>query len=392
MLDIQAIIDIMQTNIIIPVSVSLLIGIIGSWLLFRPKVSKRDKYITELEKSTKKNAKQLKNQNESIKQYETALETLNDELSDRENTIENRENTIENAREKINELSARAKEIIFLKDRHIETLNTSLADKDKNFMKLTKRVQVIESNEKKGRLELNKQVETITGLQSQLVERSDQMASLKGEMADLNNLMQKNIGERDINIDTLSDTVEANNERIGILTERLQVKDEAIQIKQDQISKKEEDIQEQKDKFNEQSLYIKNMTEEKDDLQEQIQKIMIRAEDAEAREIEMGSALKTKDLEFASLHQRTRRMQDDFTHLAGIGQKISSILKNAGIKSFSKLAETDVKHINEILEKRNLSLLKKTDPTTWPEQARIAAEGDWEALANLQKSMKTAKS
>jgi predicted flap endonuclease-1-like 5' DNA nuclease len=218
------------------------------------------------------------------------------------------------------------------------------------------------------------------------------MASLKGEMADLNNLMQKNIGERDINIDTLSDTVEANNERIGILTERLQVKDEAIQIKQDQISKKEEDIQEQKEKFNEQSLYIKNMTEEKDDLQEQIQKIMIRAEDAEAREIEMGSALKTKDLEFASLHQRTRRMQDDFTHLAGIGQKISSILKNAGIKSFSKLAETDVKHINEILEKRNLSLLKKTDPTTWPEQARIAAEGDWEALANLQKSMKTAKS
>jgi predicted flap endonuclease-1-like 5' DNA nuclease len=392
MLDIQAIIDIMQTNIIIPVSVSLLIGIIGSWLLFRPKVSKRDKYITELEKSTKKNAKQLKNQNESIKQYETALETLNDELSDRENTIEDRENTIENAREKINELSARAKEIIFLKDRHIETLNTSLADKDKNFMKLTKRVQVMESNEKKGRLELNKQVETITGLQSQLVERSDQMASLKGEMADLNNLMQKNIGERDINIDTLSDTVEANNERIGILTERLQVKDEAIQIKQDQISKKEEDIQEQKEKFNEQSLYIKNMTEEKDDLQEQIQKIMIRAEDAEAREIEMGSALKTKDLEFASLHQRTRRMQDDFTHLAGIGQKISSILKNAGIKSFSKLAETDVKHINEILEKRNLSLLKKTDPTTWPEQARIAAEGDWEALANLQKSMKTAKS
>ncbi len=141
MLDIQAIIDIMQSNILIPVSVSLLIGIIGSWLLLRPKVSKRDKYITELEKSTKKNAKQLKNQNESIKQYETTVETLNNELSDRENTIES-------AREKINELSARAKEIIFAKDRHIETLNTSLADKDKNFTKLTKRAQVMESNEK----------------------------------------------------------------------------------------------------------------------------------------------------------------------------------------------------------------------------------------------------
>ncbi len=385
MLDIKAIIDIMQTNIIIPVSVSLLIGIIGSWLLLRPKVSKRDKYITELEKSTKKNAKQLKNQNESITQYETDLETLNDELSDRDDTIES-------AREKINELSVRAKEIIFAKDRHIETLNTSLEDKDKNFMKLTKRARMMESNEKKGRLELTKQVKTITGLQSQLVERSDQIASLKEEIADLNNLMQKNIGERDSQIDTLSDTVETNNERIGILTERLQVKDEAIQSKQDQISKKEDDIQELKDKFNEQNLNIKKMTKEKTDLQDQIQNIMTRAENAKAREIEMGNALKTKDLDYATIHQRTKRMQDDFTHISGIGQKTSSLLKNAGIKSFSKLAETDVKHINEILEKKNPSLLKKTDPTTWPEQARIAAEGDWKALTNLQKSMKAAKS
>jgi len=249
----------------------------------------------------------------------------------------------------------------------------------------------MESNENKGRLELRKQVETITGLQNQLVERSDQIASLKEEIADLNNLMQKNIGDRDSQIDILSDSIEANTEKRGILTERLQVKDETIQSLQDQISKKEEDIQEQKDKFNEQSLDLKNLNEERSDLAEQIQKIMTRAEDAEAREIEMGNALKIKDLEYASLHQRTRRMQDDFTHLAGIGQKISSTLKNAGIKSFSKLAETDAKHIHEILEK-NPSLLKKTDPTIWPEQARIAAEGDWEALANLKKSIKAAKS
>ena len=155
---------------------------------------------------------------------------------------------------------------------------------------------------------------------------------------------------------------------------------------------REEDIQEQKDKFNEQSLDLKNLNEERSDLVEQIQKIMTRAEDAEAKEIEMGNALKIKDLEYASLHQRTRRMQDDFTHIAGIGQKISSTLKNAGIKSFSKLAETDAKHIHEILEKKTPSLLKKTDPTTWSEQARIAAEGDWEALSNLKKSIKAAKS
>jgi predicted flap endonuclease-1-like 5' DNA nuclease len=385
MLDIQSVIDIMQSNIIIPVSASFIIGMIGSWLLYRQKIGRSVRYIEELEKSAKKNAKLLKRQGETLEHNETSLNTLNDELS-------NRESVIDGAREKINELNTRAKEIIFAKDRHIETLNVSLADKDKNIGKLTKRVQVMESNEKKGRAEQNKQVETITSLQSQLVERSDQIAFLKEEMAELKNLMQESITERDSQINTLSSTIEVNNEKIGILTERLQVKEDIIQSKQDLISKKEEDIQEQKDKFDERSLYIKNLSDEKSDLLEKIQKILTRTKEAEAREIEMGNTLKTKDLEYASLHQRMRRMQDDFTHLAGIGRKTSSMLKNAGINSFSKLAKTNVKQISEILEKNSPSLLKKTDPSTWPEQARIAAEGDWDALANLKRSVKAAKS
>ena len=142
MLDIQAVVDIMQSNIIIQISASFIIGMIGSWLLLGPKMRKRDKYIVELEKSTKKHAKQLKKQSGSLKENETSLKTLSDELS-------NRENMIVSEREKIIDLSERAKEVIVAKDRHIETLNTSLADKDKNIMALTKRAQVMESNEKK---------------------------------------------------------------------------------------------------------------------------------------------------------------------------------------------------------------------------------------------------
>lgn len=382
---IESVFDILQTNIVIPILASLIIGWIGSWLLRKPEMSKRDKDFADLEKKIKKNDKQLKRQSKLLKDNEISLNTLNDELS-------NRESVIEGAREKIKELDTRAKEVIFAKDRHIESLNKSLADKDRNIMKLTKRIQVMESNRKKGGVDLKKQVETITDLQNQLVERSDQIASLKEEIADLNNLMQKNISERDSHIDKLSNSFRANNEKISMLSERLQVKDETIQSKQDQISKKDEDVKEQKDKFSEQSLFIKSLSDERSDLQEQIQKILRRAEDAETREIEMGNALKTKDHEYASLHQRTRRMQDDFTHILGIGQKSSSALKNAGIKSFSKLAETDVDRISEVLEKENPSLLKKADPATWVEQARIAAEGDWEALVKLQKSIKAAKS
>jgi chromosome segregation ATPase len=384
MLDIQTIVDIIQTNII-PVSASLGTGLLGSWLVLRQKIGQRDEYIEEIEQTVKKHTEQLQERNNSLSYYQTSIKKLNEELN-------NRVKIINKMREKINELSTRSKDLISEKNSHLETLNNSLKNKEQNIIELSKRTQMMESNEKKGRVDLEKQVETITNLQNQLVERNDQIASLKEMIADLNNLIQENNSERDSQIDKLSNTIRANNEKISILSERLQVKDETIQSKQDQISKKEEDIQEQKDKFNEQSLYIKNLSDERSDLQEQIQKIMRRAEDAEAREIEMGNALKTKDLEYASLHQRTRRMQDDFTHILGIGQKISSALKNAGIKSFSKLAETGVNRINEVLEKGNPSLLKKTDSSSWSEQARIAAEGDWEALVKLQKSIKAAKS
>jgi predicted flap endonuclease-1-like 5' DNA nuclease len=231
-------------------------------------------------------------------------------------------------------------------------------------------------------------VEALTVLQNQLQERNDQLISLKDELADLTVRTQNTIMERESHIDKLTSSIEINEDKIDNLNEHLQEKEETIKGLHDQISKQEESIQE---RASEQSLYIKNLTDERSDLQEQIKKTMTRAEKSEAREIKMGNALKTKDLKYASLHQRTRRMQDDFTHILGIGQKISSILINAGIKSFSKLATTEVNHIRDILEKENPALLKLSDPTTWPEQARLAAEGDWDALSNLQNSIKASK-
>lgn len=370
MVDIQTLIDIIQTNLI-PVSTSLGTGLLGSWLFLKPKIGQRNEYIEELEKSTKKHAKQLKERNNSLMQHENTIKKLKEE-------IHQKGNMIVKAREKISELSDRAKELISEKNSHLETLNNVLKNKERNIKELTKRAQEIESIEKRQRLELNQRVETLTDLQNQLQERNDQLLSLKDDLGDLTIRTQTTITERESRIDKLSGSIEIKDDKIDDLTEHLR--------------EKEEDIQEQKDRFSEQSLYVKSLTVERSDLLEQIQKILMRAEDAEAREIEMGNALKTKDLEYALLYQRKRRMQDDFSHLAGIGQKISSTLKNAGIKSFSKLAITEVGRIRDILEKENPALLNLSDPSLWPEQARIAAEGDWEALSNLQSSIKAAKS
>jgi len=76
---------------------------------------------------------------------------------------------------------------------------------------------------------------------------------------------------------------------------------------------------------------------------------------------------------------------DDLKLIEGIGPKISSLLNQAGIFTFAQLADTPVAGLQAILDKAGLRL---GDPTTWPEQARLAAQGDLEGLQALQDSLK----
>jgi predicted flap endonuclease-1-like 5' DNA nuclease len=79
---------------------------------------------------------------------------------------------------------------------------------------------------------------------------------------------------------------------------------------------------------------------------------------------------------------------DDLKRIEGIGPKISSVLQAAGIATFAQLAATDVGRLRQILEEENPNLLRLADPTTWPDQARLAADGAWEALEKLQDELK----
>ncbi len=76
---------------------------------------------------------------------------------------------------------------------------------------------------------------------------------------------------------------------------------------------------------------------------------------------------------------------DDLTRIEGIGPVISRRFHEAGIATFAQLAAADVDHLEQILSDAKLRLAK---PATWPEQARLAAAGDWEALAALQAELK----
>jgi predicted flap endonuclease-1-like 5' DNA nuclease len=72
---------------------------------------------------------------------------------------------------------------------------------------------------------------------------------------------------------------------------------------------------------------------------------------------------------------------DDLKRIEGIGPKISGVLAAAGIQTFGQLADADVGRLQQTLTDAGMTL---ADPASWPEQARLAAAGDWTALQKLQ--------
>lgn len=77
--------------------------------------------------------------------------------------------------------------------------------------------------------------------------------------------------------------------------------------------------------------------------------------------------------------------EDNLRIIEGIGPKIESVLKRAGVRTLRQLSEMSAESIQAILTENNLRL---ANPETWPEQARLAADGDMEALEALQDKLK----
>ncbi|MCW5852495.1 MAG: 4Fe-4S binding protein [Anaerolineae bacterium] len=74
---------------------------------------------------------------------------------------------------------------------------------------------------------------------------------------------------------------------------------------------------------------------------------------------------------------------DDLTIIEGIGPKIAGLFHAAGIRTFRQLSEMSTDQMQRILTEAG-PRFRTADPTTWAEQARLAAAGEWEALKRLQ--------
>ncbi len=82
--------------------------------------------------------------------------------------------------------------------------------------------------------------------------------------------------------------------------------------------------------------------------------------------------------------------RDDLTVVEGIGPKIQMLLNQYGIQTYHQLADTDVQRLKEILLAAG-SQLAMHDPGTWPSQANLAANDQWDALKSIQGFLKGGK-
>lgn len=78
---------------------------------------------------------------------------------------------------------------------------------------------------------------------------------------------------------------------------------------------------------------------------------------------------------------------DDLKAIEGIGPKIAQLLNDAGINTWQELADTKAEKISEILAEAG-SRYQMHDPTTWPKQAELAAQGKWAELEEYQDRLK----
>ena len=199
---------------------------------------------------------------------------------------------------------------------------------------------------------------------------------------------QRKVSQRDDHIEELEGTVKTRNNKIKSLNKSLKEHETTLESLNTDLSQRDTTIQDLEEQVRERDEHVDAANADIAELRRQNQETMDRAVRVETRLSELQKLTQEREQEITTLKAKERAMQDDFSYLDGVGPKISAILRSAGVKTFAKLAAKEVDDLREILVAENPSLLRLSDPTTWPEQAGMAAEGRWENLKALQEHLK----
>ncbi|MGB3606091.1 MAG: 50S ribosomal protein L21 [Psychroserpens sp.] len=77
---------------------------------------------------------------------------------------------------------------------------------------------------------------------------------------------------------------------------------------------------------------------------------------------------------------------DDLKKIEGAGPKAAEALVNAGYETFAKIAKAKPEELSTVLTEAS-SRLAHIVTDTWPKQAKLAADGKWDELKELQDNL-----
>jgi len=171
-------------------------------------------------------------------------------------------------------------------------------------------------------------------------------------------------------IEDAVDTVKAIAEVVGgKITEK-------VQEARENINETIEDVKEEAAEIKEKVMAKVEKVEEKMEAAEEV----IEEEIEEIEEIEEVNITNASEVvNIVSAPEEKTNLLDDLKIVEGIGPKIEEILQNVGIKSWEQLAKTAPTQLSSILLAAG-SRYKSHNPSTWPKQARMAADGKWDEL------------
>jgi predicted flap endonuclease-1-like 5' DNA nuclease len=100
---------------------------------------------------------------------------------------------------------------------------------------------------------------------------------------------------------------------------------------------------------------------------------------------EVATAVSSREPIVLEMPPAEAAVDDELKRIEGIGPKISNVLKAAGIRTYAQIAAMDVEELRRVVRGGGVRIAY---PETWPEQAALAAQDDWEGLEALQGELK----
>lgn len=132
-----------------------------------------------------------------------------------------------------------------------------------------------------------------------------------------------------------------------------------------------------------QSRAVRDSREE-EDRQSGLQRQHMRQDQVEQKEMKQTQAKERRPEKTAERAEAADKLEE----IEGIGPKTAEVLRGHGITTFHQLADTPVERLYEIMDEAGFRI---NPPDTWPEQARFAADSDWEGLRKLKDRLKAGR-